>query len=145
VREEYRWTVRVAGGPDDAATAYVRKQSFTVGTPLSFDEEEPRATAFEHLLAAVGADLVAGLGAAARRRRLALDHVEAVVEGTLKNPLTHLGVVGEEGDPGLDALAVKVFVDTAESEESVREAWQETLRRSPMAHTFRLEPELKLV
>jgi len=142
---DHRWTVRVAAGPDDGATAYARKRSFAVGAPLSFDEEYPRTTAFEHLLAAVGADLVAGLRLVARQRRLRIDQVEAVVEGSLRNPLVHLGVVGEEGDPGLDSLAVKVYVDTLEDADAVRRVWDEALARSPMMHTFRFEPELKLV
>jgi hypothetical protein len=142
---DYRWTVRVAAGPDDRATAYARKESIALGAPLAFDEEYPRATALEHLLAAVGADVVVGLRLAARRRRLELDHVEAVVEGSLENPLVHLGVVGEEGTPRLDALVVKVYVDTLAAEAEVRRAWEEALARSPMVHTFRLQPELKLV
>lgn len=142
---EHRWSVRVAAGPGDGAIAYARKASFTLGAPMAFDEEYPRTTALEHLLAAVGADLVAGLRLAAGRRRIELDHVEAVVEGTLENPLVYLGVVGEKGHPGLESIGVKVYADTLASEEDVRGAWEETLARSPMVHTFRLEPELKLV
>lgn len=143
--EAYRWTVRVTGGPEDGATAHARRQSFPVGAPLSFDREYPRATALEHLLAAVGADLVAGLRNAAQRRRLRIGRIEAVVEGGLANPLVHLGVVGEEGNPGLDRLVVKVFADASGAEEELRQVWREVLRRSPMVHTFRLEPELRLV
>jgi hypothetical protein len=142
---EHRWIVRVAAGPEDGATAYARRTSVTIGAPLSFDEAYPRATAFEHLLAAVGADLVAGLRLAARRRRIELDRVEAVVEGSIENPLVHLGVVGETGHPGLKSIGVKVYAGTMAAEEDVRGAWEETLARSPMVHTFRLEPELKLI
>jgi hypothetical protein len=141
----HRWTVRVAAGPGDGATAYARSRRFTLGAPLAFDEEYPQTTALEHLLAAVGADLVAGFRIMARRRRIALDQVEAVVEGRLQNPLVHLGVVGEAGHPGLESVEVKVYADSPANEDDVRAAWEEALARSPMVHTFRLQPELKLV
>ena len=41
-----------------------------VGTPLAFDVEDPRTSAFEYLLGAVGADLVAGMKQLCHRRRL---------------------------------------------------------------------------
>ncbi|MFI5401912.1 MAG: OsmC family protein [Planctomycetota bacterium] len=139
------FSVRVARGPDDGATALVRKDRVTVGAPLSFDEAYPRATAFELLLAAVGTDLVSGLAALARKARVPLDNIEAVVEGEIENPLAHLRVVGEAGHPGLKALAAKVYVRTPEEAEKVRRVWADLLRTSPMVHTFRFEPELILV
>jgi hypothetical protein len=139
------FSVRVAGGPDDGATALVRRDRIAVGAPLSFDESYPKATAFELLLAAVGTDLVAGLSALARKARVALDQVEAVVQGEIENPLAHLRVVGETGHPGMKALTAKVYVRSAEEEGRVRRVWADLLATSPMVHTFRFQPELILV
>lgn len=137
--------MRVAAGPDDGATAFVRRERVTIGAPLAFDANYPRTTAFEMLLSAVGADLVAGLVALARKSRVQLDNVEAVVEGEIGNPLAYLRVVGETGSPGLQSLRAKVYVNTREEEEKVRRVWADLLATSPMVHTFRFEPELDLV
>ena len=95
-----------------------------------------RVTALEYLLGALGGDLVGGFRALARKRRLEIDEVEATVDATLDNPLTHLGVVGEEGHPGLERVAMRVHVATLEPEDAVREVWDEAVRRSPLMRTL---------
>ena len=135
--EPTRWTVRVSSDGGDGSVAFARTVRLEVGAPISFDPEYPRATALEQVLAAVASDVVAGLVALARTRRLELDHVEAVVHGELQNPLVALGVVGEEGHPGLDRIALKVYVDTLEEEPRVRALFAEMLHRSPLVNTFR--------
>ncbi len=138
------WKVRIRSTAKDRATAYVRKHQVDIGVPLQFDEEYDGVTALEHVLAALGADLVNGLCALAQRQRLSIDDAEAVVSGTLNNPLAHLGVVGEEGHPGLEKLAVTVYVSSIDPEEDVRRVWEETVRRSPLAQTLQRAVDLDL-
>lgn len=142
VLSETSWQVRVTGGEDGAATVLARKSRFPVGPPLSFDPECPWPTAVEHLLGAVGADLVNGLKLAARRRRLRFDQVEALVDCRLDNPLSYLEVVGEEGHPGVRHLAARVFLSTLDPQDQVQQAWDEALRRSPLLNTLRPAVEL---
>ena len=101
----------------------------------------------EYVLGALGADLVSGLRRAARRRRLAVDDVEVVVTGTLNNPLTYLGVIGETGHPGLERVAARVYVAADGDEAALQDAWQEALARSPfvgvLARAVTLELTLK--
>ncbi|MSQ32833.1 MAG: OsmC family peroxiredoxin [Dehalococcoidia bacterium] len=147
--EETRWTLRVRAGSKGPSTIYVRRRQFQAGEPLHFDPEYAHATAVEYLLAAIGADLVGGLQVIARRQSLQMNQVEAVVSGKLNNPLTYLGVVGEEGHPGLEQVAVTVYVSSAESEARIRQAWDEMLKRSPLVNTLkptvRLDLTVKLV
>jgi hypothetical protein len=140
------WTIRVGSGQGDGATAFVRRERVEIVAPLTFDAEASGITALEYLLLAVAGDLVTGFRALARRRRLVIDQVEALVHGELDNPLTHLGVIGEEGHPGLSSLSVKLYVGSPNSEEEIRKLLEEVRLRSPMFHTFqRLIPlELEL-
>ncbi|MCA9520522.1 MAG: OsmC family protein, partial [Myxococcales bacterium] len=146
--DESKWSVRVTSDPK-GAVGYVRTSRVPVGAPLSFDAEYPAVSALEQVLVAVAADLVQGLALLARRRRLAIDRLEAVIHGRLGNPLVYLGVVGESGDPGLASLACKIYVDTLEDEARVRSVFDESLRRSPLYNTFaravRFEIELLFV
>jgi hypothetical protein len=138
------WGLRVRSAGKDRATVYVRQRRFEVGAPLQFDQEYDAVTALEHALAAIGADLVNGLRALARRRRVEVEEVEATVEGVLNNPLVHLGVVGETGHPGLETVTVKVYVRSLAPEEKVHEVWKETLEKSPLVHTFEKAAKLDL-
>jgi uncharacterized OsmC-like protein len=140
-----RWGVRVRATTPGGVTTYARSHAFEVGTALPFDVEQGRVTALEYLLGALGGDLVGGFRALARQRRLSIDDVEATVDATLVNPLTHLGVVGERGHPGLERVAVRVHVATLEPEEAVRAAWDEALRRSPLARTLAAAARVEIV
>ena len=147
--DETRWTLRVRAARKGPNTIYVRQHRLQAGEPLHFDEKYEHVTALEYLLGAIGADLAGGLQVIARRRRLRVNEIEAVVSGEVNNPLTYLGVVGEEGHPGLEQAAVTVFVSSPEREERVRCAWKEALRRSPLVQTLksavRLDLDVKLV
>ena len=141
--DEFAWHVRVRSTGRGRATAYARQHQFAVGEPIVFDAEADAVAGIEYVLGALGADLVTGLRRAARRHRVALDHVEAVVTGTLDNPLTYLGVVGEEGHPGLDRIVARVYAD-ADPGELLDGAWQEALTRSPFVGVLRRAVELDL-
>lgn len=131
------WKVRVASRGRDHATVYVRGQQFDIGAPLSFDPQHVRVTALEYLLGSIGGDLVNGLRSALDRRRIPIDHIEAVITGDLNNPLAFFGVIGEPGHPGLQRVTVQVYVSTVEPEARVLPVWDEVLQRSPAANTFR--------
>ena len=106
---EMQWSVRVSARDRKTTAAYVRKQRFDVGAPLTFDVEDQRTSALEYVLGALGADLAAGMKQLSYRRRLDVDSVEALVTGELDNPLAHLGVVGESGSPRIGKLHVKAL------------------------------------
>lgn len=143
-KPDFVWTARVTAQAGDRASVYVRRHRFDVGEPLEFDAESDSVSALEYALGALGADVLNGLRRAARRRRLHLDRAEATVEGRLDNPLVHLGVVGEEGHPGIEEVRVKVYASSLDSDEAVRDAWAEALERSPLVRTLRGAVELSL-
>ena len=89
-----KWNLRVCATNNGCATVYVRRHQFEVGAPVHFDEQYNQITALEYVLGAIGADVVRGLQSLARKRRVEIDNVEALVSGELNNPLTHLGVIG---------------------------------------------------
>ena len=142
--ERFRWSARVRNTGRGRASVYVRDLRFEVGLALQFDPEYERVTALECALGALGADIVNGIDTEARRRRAHLDSIEAVVNGELNNPLTHLGVVGEEGHPGIEKLMVRVYVNTPEPEEDIHRIWQEVLEKSPLVRTLMSSVELEL-
>ena len=132
-----RWTLRVTATEPDVSRVSVRRQQFPVGRPIEFDVDAPRVAALEYVLGAVGAEIVGGLRMFAKRRRIELDQIEAIVNGELENPLVFLEVIGEAGGPRIARLHVKVFVTTAADEQTLRRLWDETLERLPLVCTLR--------
>ena len=134
--EDTRWTLRVTAGHAAGAMAHVRKHSFAVGAPLSFDAEYNSITALEYLLGSVGADLVGGIQTVARRRRVEVDAIEVVIHGVLHNPMVYLRVVGETGEAGLRAIEARVYISSLDDDERVRALWAEVLETSPVVNTL---------
>jgi hypothetical protein len=142
--ERHTWTLRVRATERGQATVFTRQHQFHVGAPVHFDRAYGSVSALEYILGAIGADLVNGLQALARKRRVAIEQLEAVVEGELNNPLTYLGVVGEVGHPGLEKVRVKVYLASSEVEAAIQGLWQEMLITSPLVRTFQAAIELEL-
>lgn len=132
----FTWTLRVTAGEPGENRVSARRHQFVAGPPVDFDVEYGRVTALEYALGALGAEIVGGLRAFAKRRRLELANVEAVVVGELDNPLTYLEVVGEQGHPGLTRVGIKVYVSSPHDEQTIRQLWDETLPRLPLVKTI---------
>jgi len=134
--EDHAWSVRAGASGKDRATIYARNRLVEVGRGISIDDTAERVSALELVLGALGADLATGVLTAAARRRVEIDRAEAVVTGRLQNALTHLGVVGENGHPGLEAVSVVLYISTLAPAADVEAAWKEALDRSPLYRTF---------
>jgi len=141
---DHTWTVRVERVGEKQAKAYTRNHAFVVGEQAGFEESDPHPSAVEYLLGALGGDLLRGLEAQAARRRVAVDGLELRLTGRLNNPLTHLGVIGEAGHPGLESVEGTLYVSGDADAEVLEEMWQETLARSPLFHTLRRGAEVKI-
>lgn len=142
--QTFQWRLRVTSTEATNSRVSMRKHQFTVGKPIDFDSESGYVSALEHLLGALGAEVVGGLRVFAKRRRFALDHVEAVVDGRLENALAYLEVVGESGYPKLSSVCIKVYVASPHDETSVRRLWAETLERLPLVRTLEQALDLKI-
>jgi uncharacterized OsmC-like protein len=138
------WTARVRGSGEGDARAYTRNHSFVVGGQASFAESSQHPMATDYLLGALGGDLISGFSAIAKRRGLVVDAIEARVSGQLNNPLVVLGVVGETGHPGFQAISATLYVSVDADEALLEEVWQETLNRSPLVNTLNRSVDLAL-
>jgi hypothetical protein len=118
-----------------AARVSTGRRQFTIGRPVEFDDAAPYVSAIEYALGAVGGELVNGVREFARRRRIVVDAVEAVVTGELVNGLTYLEVIGESGGPSLSRISVKVFLSSPHP--GARALFDGTVERLPLVATLR--------
>jgi uncharacterized OsmC-like protein len=141
---EFIWTVRVRADNEQTTTVHARNLAFPVGDPVSFRPTDTHPSALELLLGALAADLIGTFRSAARRRRLPLDSLEMSLNGTLHDPLGHIGVVGEEGDPSVKEIYGALYVSSDAASEALQEVWLETLRRSPLYLTLSRAADLRI-
>ena len=138
------WRLRVTSAEAGATRVSMRRHQFTVGKPVDFDTEAAHVSALEYALGALAAEIVGGLRVFAKRRRIELDHVEAVVDGQLENAMAYLEVVGESGRPRLSSASIKVYVASPRDETTVRRLWAETLERLPLVRTLERALDLQI-
>ncbi|HTM26666.1 MAG TPA: hypothetical protein VL225_15825 [Vicinamibacterales bacterium] len=129
-------SLRVTAPDPEVAQVSVGRRQFSIGRPLEFDDLSPRVASIEYALGAVGGEVVNGLRAFARRRRLAIDAIEAVVTGELENGLAYLEVIGEDGRPRIARIHIKVFVSCPDAA-AVRALFEVTVDRLPLVCTLR--------
>ncbi len=130
------FSLRVTAPNPDVARVSIGRRQFSIGRPLEFDEASPHVAAIEYALGAVGGEIVNGLRAFADRRRLSIEAVEAVVSGALENGLTYLEVIGEQGQPKIARIHVKVFVSAVDVV-ATRTVFEHMLDRLPLVCTLR--------
>ena len=107
-------SLRVTAPGRTVARVSVGRRQFSIGRPVEFDDVSPHVAALEYALGAVGGEVVNGLREFARRRRLSIDAIEALVTGELQDGLAYLEVIGEAGRPRIRRIAIKVFVASAD-------------------------------
>jgi hypothetical protein len=136
-------SLRVTAPDPAAARVSVGRRQFSIGQPLEFDEASPHVAAIEYALGAIGGEVVNGLRAFADRRRLPVDAVEAVVTGEVENGLAYLEVVGEQGQPRIARIHVKVFVASGDAP-ATRALFDHMLERLPLVCTLRVAAALTI-
>lgn len=141
---DFTWNVRVRTTPGGHATASARTNLFTICGQASFKEADPHPSAIEYLLGILGGDLLSGFSKQASRHSIVVYALEATVAGRLNNPLVHLGVIGEEGHAGLEAISGTVYVSADAEDLEIQQAWEETLLRSPLVQTLQRAVALSL-
>ena len=131
------WTVRVRTEAKRTVTVHARNHVFPVGDPLTFRPTDEHPSALELMLGAFAADITATFRALAASRRIPLDALEFSASCCLDNPLVHVGVIGEEGHPGIQRIEGTLYVAAPASELELESLWNETLVRSPLYNTLR--------
>jgi hypothetical protein len=135
-------SLRVTAPGSAAAHVSIGRRQFSIGRPVEFDEASPHVAALEYALGAAGGEIVNGLREFARRRRIDIDAIEALVSGELEHALTYLEVVGETHPPRLARITVKVFVLAADHT-AIRTLFADMLDRLPLACTLRTALDLR--
>jgi hypothetical protein len=140
--KEYEWRARARSTGILKSTVYCRNFSIDVGQPASFETADRYPSAIEYLLAAVAGDLITGFAGECAKNNITVDDIEMTISGKLNNVLVHLGL--EDGDASVASLDIKLFISSFDDEKNLRESWERTILRSPMAATLAKAVDLKI-
>jgi TusA-related sulfurtransferase/uncharacterized OsmC-like protein len=127
----HEWHVRARSTGATSARVYARNHAFDVGQPASFDTSDAAPSALEHLLGALAGCLAVGLRFRITERGHEVFELEVSLRARLDDALVLLGL-SQDGHAGLAEVRGRVFVESSADDDLLDEAWQETLRRSPV-------------
>jgi len=131
----YTWQARVRWNEGMRATAFARNHAFEVGQVASFDTEDAAPSAVEYLLGALGGALAVGFQWRLSQRGIAVRNLEISVKSRATNVLVFLGLESD-GDPGLERIEGRVYVDADAEPDVLESVLQETLRRCPVTQSM---------
>lgn len=131
----YEWKLRVKWTRGMQAKVLSRNHAFTIGQPLSFNTEDEHITALEQLLGALGGCLLLGLHWRLTKAGAAVTNLEMSLQAKVDNALVFLGIE-DTGHPGLSQVKGKVYVEAEADDDLLRETWNQTVNRSPVAQSL---------
>ncbi len=141
--------LRAHVGPEGRVRIHARNLSLEAEGRTSWADAAERPSALDYLLAALAADLLAGLGHESRRGGPEVHDAELRLQAWLEHPLAVAGVVGETGSPRLAAIHGSLYLGTGAPEAEARDLWGRVLRGAPVHASLspgvQLDIELKLV
>ena len=140
----HTWSVRVRAAGQNEAVVHSGKRSFEVGPQVRFEPSDDKLAALEYFLGAFSADIVTGFQNAASRKRINVFDLELSASCQLDNPLVFLGVVGESGTPAVKNVSGTLYVSSDAEDGVLKDVWDETLARSPLASTLKNCVDLEL-
>ncbi len=140
--KDYEWRARTRLTGHLQSTVYSRNFSFHVGQPASFEEKDKHPSALEYLIGALSASLSTGFEIESSKVGLKIDDIEITIRCKLENVLAHLGL--EKGDPGISKLDIKCFISSMDDMEKIKQAWEQTVSRSPLFSTLRKSTEISI-
>ncbi|NUN53055.1 MAG: OsmC family protein, partial [Planctomycetaceae bacterium] len=120
-----------------------RNHAIPLGQPASLDTADPAPSAVELLLASLGGCLAVGLQWRLSREGVAVRNLEITLRARSRNLLVFLGAE-DEGSPALEGVEGTAWVDADADEDRLRRAFDETLRRSPVARSLLGEVPLSI-
>jgi hypothetical protein len=139
----HEWSVRVRTDSCLGLTASARNHSWRIGEPITFAPKDELPSALEVAVGALAADLIASLRRVCRLRRIDFNQAEISLRFTLDNALTYVGVIGEEGHPGISNIDGVLYVSGGDEDE-LRDAWEEAKLRSPLLTTLQKAADISL-
>ena len=119
-------------GPDERVRMRARNLALAAEGRAGWAPSAEHPAALEYLLAALAADLLAGLAREVRAAGPALHAAELRLKAWLENPLVVAGVRGEEGSARLREIEGSLYVDTDASAPEIETLWRRVRERAPV-------------
>lgn len=124
---------------------YTNKNSFQIEKQISFDSEYEPITSLEHFAGSVLSSILLTLLEQSNKRGSIIEELEGVLNLSLENPLSMVGVKGYEEEPVIRKISVTVFLYADLEDHDLDDFCFGALNKSPIYNTLKRSMEFKVV
>jgi hypothetical protein len=135
------------GTSNDLSTVkvYTNKNSFQIEKQISFDSESKPITSLEYFAGSVLSSILLTLLEQSKQRGSIIEEMEGVLNLSLENPLSLVGVKGYDEEPNIQKMTVTVFLYVDLEGQDFDDFCYGALRKSPIYNTLRRSMELDVI
>jgi len=128
-----------------AVKIYTNQNSFQIEKQISFDSAYKPISSLEYFAGSVLSSILLALLERSKKRGSIIEEIEGVLNLSLANPLSMIGVKGYEEEPLISKMTVTIFVYADLEGEAFDDFCWDALANSPIYNTLKRSMELEVV
>ena len=147
VDESQIFDISFRGTSNDLSSVkiYTDKNSFQVDKQVSFDSEFKPISSLEYFAGSVLSSILLALLEQSKKRGSIIEEIEGVLNLSLANPLSIIGVKGYDEQPSISQMTVTVFLYVNLEDEVFDDFCWGALAKSPIYNTLKRATELEVI
>lgn len=124
---------------------FTNKNSFQIEKQISFDSEYQQISSLEYFAGSVLSSILLTLLEQSKNRGSMIEEMEGVLNLSLENPLSLVGVKGYDEEPFIRKITVTVFLFVDLEDNEFDDFCSKALHYSPIYNTLKRSMELEVI
>jgi hypothetical protein len=128
-----------------SAKIFTNKNSFQIEKQISFDSEYNQISSLEYFAGSVLSSIILTLLEQSKKKGSIIEEIEGVLNLSLENPLSLVGVRGYDEEPFIRKITVTVFLFADLEDNDFDDFCFRALKISPIYNTLKRSMELEVI
>lgn len=124
---------------------FTNKNSFQIEKQISFDSEYNQISSLEYFAGSVLSSIILTLLEQSKKRDSIIEEIEGVLNLSLENPLSLVGVRGYDEEPFIRKITLTVFLFADLEDNDFDDFCFRALKNSPIYNTLKKSMELEVI
>lgn len=124
---------------------YTNKNSMEIEKQISFDSEYEQVSSLEYFAGSVLSSILLALLEQSKKRDSIIEEIEGVLNLSLENPLSLLGVRGYDEEPFINKMTVTVYLYADLEDDDFSNFCHNALNHSPVYNTLKRTMDFDVV
>jgi 6-phosphogluconate dehydrogenase (decarboxylating) len=145
--ESKMFDISFRGTSNDLSTVkiYTNKNGFQIEKQISFDSEYKPISSLEYFAGSVLSSILLSFLEQSKKRGSIIEEMEGVLNLSLENPLSLIGVKGYDEEPLISKMTVIVYLYVDLEDKAFDDFCANALAKSPIYNTLKRSMELEVL